>query len=199
MDVQTGTGITFERFWRWLQGHKNCIIRAGGLDAYLYDQEEFHWQLEEDAQKTPIVQLCRAKEVVAELVLDVREVMFVQFVPEPGNDAGHFLFELVGQPQGESVTAVGCRTAIWLARVGARGPPEAGGASRVRSDRTERARAVRCMGVPPWVGRQRFTSPGRSTGRRCGSRAVVRGRRAGAGIEWLLHGAGGEAKREGAA
>ncbi|MGQ0507355.1 MAG: hypothetical protein ACT4TC_18775 [Myxococcaceae bacterium] len=103
-DVQTGTGITFERFWRWLQAHRNCILRAGGLDAYLYDQEDLHWHLLEDGQKNPIVQLCRAKQVVAELLMDVRDVLFVQYLPEPGNDGGQYLFELVGEPQGESIT-----------------------------------------------------------------------------------------------
>jgi hypothetical protein len=104
IDVQAGTGITFERFWRWLQSHRNCILRAGGLDAYLYDHDELHWNLEEDAQKNPVVQLCRAKEVLGELLLDVRDVLFVQYLPEQDSEAGHFLFELVGQPQGEPVS-----------------------------------------------------------------------------------------------
>ncbi len=103
-DVQPGTGITLERFWRWLQAHRNCILRVGGLDAHLYDRDDLHWQLEEDGLKNPVVQLCRAKDVVAELLLDVREVLFVQYLPEPDNEAGHTLFELVGQPQGESVS-----------------------------------------------------------------------------------------------
>ncbi len=103
IDVQTGTGITFERFWRWLQAHRNCILRAGGLDAYLYDREDLHWQLEEDGQKNPIVQLCRAKDVIAELLLDVRDVLFVQSLPEQEGESGNVLFELVGQPEGEPV------------------------------------------------------------------------------------------------
>src|SRR4051812_6827952 len=97
--VQSGTTLMFDRFWRWLLQHRNCLVRAGGADSCLYDQEDFHWQLEEDPDRNAVIQLCRGKVPVAELVVDAREVLFVQSMPEEG-DRGAFIFELVGGPQG---------------------------------------------------------------------------------------------------
>ncbi len=94
--VQTGTTLSFDRFWRWLRGHANCIVRAGTPDVYLHDQEAFHWHLEEDAERNPVVQLVWAKLLVAEIVLEVREVLYVEATPDEGGEEGQFLFELVG-------------------------------------------------------------------------------------------------------
>ena len=38
--VETGSTLTFDRFWRWLKRHPNCIVRAGTPDATLFDQED---------------------------------------------------------------------------------------------------------------------------------------------------------------
>ncbi len=96
VSVETGTTLTFERFWRWLKHHPNCILRAGTVDVYLYDQEAFHWHLEEDTERNPVVQLVSGKLLVAEMVLDVRDVLYVEATPDPGGERGQFLFELVG-------------------------------------------------------------------------------------------------------
>jgi hypothetical protein len=93
--VQTGTTLAFDRFWRWLKQHANCIVRAGAADVFLHDQEAFHWHLDEDAERNPTVQLVWGKLVVAEMVLDVRDVLYVEATPEEGGTAGQFLFELV--------------------------------------------------------------------------------------------------------
>jgi hypothetical protein len=94
--VETGTTLAFDRFWRWLKRHPHCILRAGTPDAFLYDQEDLHWHLEEEEDRTPSVQLVRGKQIIGELVLEVREVLFVQAVPDPEGEAGQFVFELVG-------------------------------------------------------------------------------------------------------
>ncbi len=97
VSVQAGTTLPFERFWRWLKQHVNCIVRAGTGDSWLHDQEAFHWHLEEDEQRSPVVQLVWGKLLVGEMVLDVRDVLYVQAVPDPeAGEPGHFLFELVG-------------------------------------------------------------------------------------------------------
>lgn len=93
--VDTGTTLAFDRFWRWLKRHTHCILRAGTPDAFLYDQEDLHWHLEEEDDRVPTVQLVRGKQIVAELVLELREVLFVQAVPDPDGEAGQFVFELV--------------------------------------------------------------------------------------------------------
>ncbi len=94
--VETGTTLPFDQFWRWVRQHANCIVRAGTVDTFLYDQDAFHWQLEEDEERSPVVQLVWAKQLVAEMVLDVRDVLYVEATPDEGGEAGHFLFELVG-------------------------------------------------------------------------------------------------------
>lgn len=94
--VETGTTLAFDRFWRWLKRHTNCILRAGTPDAFLHDQDDLHWHLEEEEDHTPTVQLLRGKQIVGELVIDVRDVLFVQAVPDPEGEAGQFVFELVG-------------------------------------------------------------------------------------------------------
>jgi hypothetical protein len=99
--VTSGSTLTFERFWRWLQAHRNCILRAGGAEGFLYDQEQFHWTLDEDADRNAVVGLHLGKSLVAELILEVRSVQFVQCLPEEGAE-GTFLFELVGGESGEA-------------------------------------------------------------------------------------------------
>jgi hypothetical protein len=99
--VASGTTLPFDRFWRWLKQHANCIVRAGTPDTWLHDQEAFHWHLQEDEARNPVTQLVWGKHLVAELVLDVRDTLFVQATPDPeGAEAGQVLFELIGG-QGE--------------------------------------------------------------------------------------------------
>ena len=76
--VETGSTLTFEKFWRWVKRHPHCILRAGTADAFLYDQDDLHWRLDEDAARVPTVQL------------------FVQVTPDPEGEAGQFLFEVIG-------------------------------------------------------------------------------------------------------
>ncbi len=94
--VETGTTLQFDRFWRWLKRHPHCILRAGTPDAFLYDLEDLHWRLDEDEDRTPTVQLSRGKQLIGELVIEAREVLFVQAVPDPDGEQGQFLFELIG-------------------------------------------------------------------------------------------------------
>jgi hypothetical protein len=97
VQVQAGTTLPFDRFWRWLKHHASCILRAGAGDTWLHDQEAFHWHLEEDEQRSPNVQLVWGKLLVGEMALDVRDVLFVQATPDPeAEEPGQYLFELVG-------------------------------------------------------------------------------------------------------
>jgi hypothetical protein len=95
--VQSGATIAFDRFWRWIKQHPNCILRAGTPDVWLHDHEDLHWHLDEDAERNPLVQLVRGKQLLAEIVLDVRDALFVQVTPEGGEGAERsYLFEVVG-------------------------------------------------------------------------------------------------------
>ncbi len=100
--VKAGTAIPFERFWRWLREHPNCILRAGTLDCGLYDHETLHWHLDEDEDRNPVVQLIAGKVLVGELVLDIRDLLFVQATPDTESEPpGQYLFELIGGSQEE--------------------------------------------------------------------------------------------------
>jgi len=102
--VETGVTLPFDRFWKWLKRHPHCILRAGTPDAYLYDQDDLHWHLDEDDDRVPTVQLMRAKALLAEVALEPRDILFVQVTPDPDGEAGQHLFEVIGG--GESPYAV---------------------------------------------------------------------------------------------
>ena len=84
--VETGATLAFDRFWRWLKRHPNCILRAGTPDAYLYDADDLHWHLDEEEDRTPTVQLQRGKLLLGEIVIEAAEVLFVQALPDPDGD-----------------------------------------------------------------------------------------------------------------
>lgn len=94
--VETGTTVAFDRFWRWLKRHANCILRAGTPDAFLYDADDLHWHLEEDEERVPTVQLLRGKQLLGELAVETRDILFVQAMPDPDGEHGQYLFEIVG-------------------------------------------------------------------------------------------------------
>ena len=91
--AEVGVTIPFDKFWTWLAGHSNCVLRAGTPEVVLLDQDDFHWMLRSEDEHTCVVQLCRAKDLVAELLLFPAEVAYVQF--ETGEAEGEFLFECV--------------------------------------------------------------------------------------------------------
>jgi hypothetical protein len=91
--ADVGDTIPFDKFWSWLSGHANCLIRAGTPELMLLDQDDFHWMLRSDDDHTCAIQLCRAKDLVAELLLYPAEVAYVQ--SESGDMEGEFLFECI--------------------------------------------------------------------------------------------------------
>src|SRR5574341_1536080 len=94
--VETGSTMEFDRFWRWLKRHIHCIVRAGTPDAFLYDLEDLHWHLDEDEDRTPVGQLMRGKELIGEVLIELRDVLYVQVMPDPDGEAGQHLFEVMG-------------------------------------------------------------------------------------------------------
>lgn len=87
------TTLTFDKFWTWLAGHVNCIVRAGTPEAALFDHEEFHWTFTAEDERTYVVQVARGKELVGELVVYPSEIAYVQ--TEPGEQEGEWLFECI--------------------------------------------------------------------------------------------------------
>jgi hypothetical protein len=87
------TTLTFDKFWTWLTGHANCILRAGTPEFVLLDQDDFHWTLLTEDDHTVVVQLARAKDLVGEMLVFPSDVAYVQV--EPTENEGEWLFECV--------------------------------------------------------------------------------------------------------
>ncbi|MBX7113857.1 MAG: serine/threonine protein kinase [Myxococcaceae bacterium] len=95
--------VPFERFWRWLIEHPNCIVRAGTYDAVLFDSDEFHWAFVEEEDGRAIVQMLKGKHPVGELILERQEIQSVKASPDvEGGQSGQWLFEVVGGPKNET-------------------------------------------------------------------------------------------------
>lgn len=84
--------LPFEKFWGWLQAHRNCIVRAGTPEAILFDHEEYHWDILSEDDATHVLQLVKGKELVAELVVIASDVAFVQ---GSATDAQEHVFECI--------------------------------------------------------------------------------------------------------
>jgi hypothetical protein len=97
VSVEAGSALGLERFWRWVKEHSDCILRAGTPETYLYDHEQVHWHLGEDSDRNFVVQLVWGKQIIGEMLLAPREVLFVQAAPDPESEQpGRFIFELIG-------------------------------------------------------------------------------------------------------
>jgi len=96
------TTLTFDKFWAWLGGHVNCIVRAGTPEAALFDHEDVHWTVTVEDERTYVVQVTRGKEIVGEMVVYPAEIAYVQ--TEPGEQEGEWLFECI--VEGESAREV---------------------------------------------------------------------------------------------
>lgn len=82
-----------DKFWEWLIGHPNCILRAGSREAVLYDDEDYHWHFSTEGHHTWLVQVIRGKRLVGELLIPRDRVAYVQ--GGLGDHDGEFVFELV--------------------------------------------------------------------------------------------------------
>jgi hypothetical protein len=101
--VETGTTMPFERFWRWLLDHPNCVLEAGTPEVALFDFEDFHWTLSDDEEGRAVAQMVRGKNLVGELVIERSQVLFVQASPDSETaDRGHWIFEVMGGSREDS-------------------------------------------------------------------------------------------------
>lgn len=95
--------LTFERFWRWISEHPNCVVRAGTGEATLFDFDDYHWDFQDEEDGQAVVGLVRGKNLVGELLIDKSQVLFVQASPDvEAPQAGHWLFEVIGGSKSES-------------------------------------------------------------------------------------------------
>jgi len=94
--------LAFDTFWKWLQGHPNCILSAGTPDAVLYDDEDFHWHFSVEEDSTLLLQVLRGKAMIGELAVTARNVSYVQ---SEAKGEEEYLFECVAETDSEPVTA----------------------------------------------------------------------------------------------
>ena len=104
--LQESTTLSFERFWKWLQKHPNCILRVGTPETTLFDDEEYHWHFAEEADGTHLVQLVRGKRLVGEIAVVPADVTYVQAEPpEPGVPEEEFRFECISETPIDRIAA----------------------------------------------------------------------------------------------
>ena len=93
--------LPFDKFWSWVQSHKNCIVRVGTPYSVLMDQDDFHWDVITEDTETQVLQLVRGKNLVGEIVLMANEIAYVHSEPADGEEQ---LFEcIVETPQSREV------------------------------------------------------------------------------------------------
>jgi hypothetical protein len=95
--------LPFDRFWSWLLGHPNCIIRAGTPEAVLYDDEDLHWHFASEGVNTLLIQVLRGKRLLGEVLLDPEQITYVQAVPVEREQ--EHVFELVTETENDRFAA----------------------------------------------------------------------------------------------
>jgi hypothetical protein len=95
--------LTFDVFWRWLQEHRNCVLRIGSNDVMLMDNELLHWDFFDEDDGRAVVQAIVGKSLVGEVIIERSDVLFVQGsldLESPGSQAWNF--ELIGGSKEEN-------------------------------------------------------------------------------------------------
>jgi hypothetical protein len=94
------TTIPFELFWKYLQAHPNCIVRAGTPDATLYDDEDYHWHFTSEPDGTLIAEVIRGKKLVGDVAIVPTEISYVQVEPDEHDE---FRFDLIHEAERDRV------------------------------------------------------------------------------------------------
>ena len=89
--------LQLDAFWSWLKQHPHCILQASTPNAHLYDSDNLHWRLTEEPDRTLVIQLLQAKQILGELLVDSRQAIFVQASSDE-DDTQHerAYFEVIG-------------------------------------------------------------------------------------------------------
>lgn len=95
--------LPFETFWKYLEAHPNCIVRAGTPEAALYDDEDLHWHFATGQDGTVLVELIRGKKLVGDLVIAPSDVSYVQVEPEP-DARDEWRFDLISETKDDRVS-----------------------------------------------------------------------------------------------
>ena len=99
----TPTSLTFDAFWRWVQEHRNCIVRIGAGEAAVMDNELLHWEFFTEDEGRVVCHALMGKSLVGEIVIDRTEVAVVQGSIDLDNpQSGCWIFECVGGEHDET-------------------------------------------------------------------------------------------------
>lgn len=98
--TEDAQALSVQKFWRWAAAHYNCILRAGSDQCVVYDQPYLHWHLIEEEDDLFVAQIIRGKDLITELVVDARQVVYVESTQQ---EDANVLFELIGNIGGEPV------------------------------------------------------------------------------------------------
>ena len=94
--------VSFDEFWKWLQGHPNCILSAGTPETVLYDDEDFHWHFSVEEDGILLLQVLRGKAIIGEIAVSPRNISYVQ---SEAKGEEEFLFECVAETESEPIAA----------------------------------------------------------------------------------------------
>lgn len=83
--------LTFERFWRWVQRHPNCILRVATPEVVVYDDEDLHWHFDRAEGGLAMIEVIRGKRLMADIAVQSTDVELVQSSPGEENE---FVFDL---------------------------------------------------------------------------------------------------------
>jgi hypothetical protein len=85
--------LSFDKFWAWLAGHANCIVRAGTPEVVCSITTTFHWTLITEDDHT-LVRPARPRQGSRRRAARVpAEIAYVQV--EPSETDGEWLFECI--------------------------------------------------------------------------------------------------------
>jgi hypothetical protein len=99
----TATPLTFDAFWRWLSGHRDCVLRIGSGDLVIMDHDLLHWDFFDEDDGRAVAQVSLGKNMVGEVVIERAEILFVQASPDVDDpSSGAWTFECIGGPREDS-------------------------------------------------------------------------------------------------
>ena len=84
--------LSFDQFWRWVQRHPNCILRAATPEVVVYDDEDLHWHFDRGDAGLVLVEVIRGKRLLADIAIQSTDVELVQSGPGEENEVVFDLF-----------------------------------------------------------------------------------------------------------
>jgi hypothetical protein len=102
---QANSPVAFDTFWRWLMGHRSCVVQVSTSDVLLRDHDLTHWDIFETRDGEAVCQLSLGKEIIGELTIDPKAVLIVHASPDPDDEeSGRWIFDCLTGPAEDAYT-----------------------------------------------------------------------------------------------